>query len=136
MPGVFKLSCSTPFSHLLRLVFVYQPVHLDFIQKLSPRCLCFQLPSGSRLLSITNHSPVFICITALLHVVLLPLFAVTFRPSVFAVRCIPCRGRMGSCWLRSPVGSNTLLRPGLPLDGWLRWPDPINRLVVVCPNFD
>ena len=34
------------------------------------------------------------------------------------------------------MGSNTLLRPGLPLDGWLGWPDPINRLVVLCPNFD
>ena len=63
------------------------------------------------------------------------LSAVTFRPSVFAVRCIPCRGRMGSWWLRSPVASNTILRPGLPLDGWLGWPDPINRLVVLCPNF-
>ena len=34
------------------------------------------------------------------------------------------------------MGSNTLLRPGLLLDGWLGWPDPINRLVVLCPNFD
>ena len=33
------------------------------------------------------------------------------------------------------MGSNTLLRPGLPLDGWLGWPDPINRLVMLCPNF-
>ena len=45
-------------------------------------------------------------------------------------------GRMGSWWLRSPMGSNALLQPGLPLDRWLGWPDPINQLVVLCPNFD
>ena len=32
--------------------------------------------------------------------------------------------------------SNTLLRPGPLLDGWLGWPDPITRLVVLCPNFE
>ena len=35
--------------------------------------------------------------------------------------------------LRS-VGANTSLCPGLLLDGWLGWPDPINRLVVLSPN--
>ena len=33
-----------------------------------------------------------------------------------------------------PVGANTSLWPGLLLDGWLGWPDPINRLVVLSPN--
>ena len=36
--------------------------------------------------------------------------------------------------LRS-VGSNTVLWPGLLQDGWLGRPDPINQLVVLCPNF-
>ena len=30
-----------------------------------------------------------------------------------------------------PVGANTSLWPGLLLDGWLGWPDQINRLVVL-----
>ena len=33
-----------------------------------------------------------------------------------------------------PVSANTSLWPGLPLDGWLGWPGPINRLVVFFPN--
>ena len=77
----------------------------------------------------TGHSSVFVCITARFYMALLLLSVVAFRPSVFAVRCAPRRGRMGS-W-----GSNTLPRPGL-LDGWLGWPDPVNRLAMLCPNFD
>ena len=84
---------------------------------------------------LTSHSPVFIYNTTLLCIVLLALCG-HLQTQRVAVRCIPCRGRMGSWWLRSPVGSNTLLRPGLLLDGWLGWPDPVNRLVVLCPNFD
>ena len=33
-----------------------------------------------------------------------------------------------------PVGANISLWPGLLLDGWWGWPDPINRLVVLSPN--
>ena len=43
-------------------------------------------------------------------------------------------GDWGTHWLR-PVGANTSLLPGLLLDGWLGLPDPINRLVVLSPNF-
>ena len=124
-PGVFRLSCSTPFTLFLRLVSVYRPFQLYFIPKTLHDTSVF-----SSLLTadfyLTGHSPVFIYNTALLYIILLTL----------CVHCIPCRGRMGSWWLKSPVGSNTLLRPGLPLDGWLGWPDPITRLVVLCPNFD
>ena len=111
-PGVFKPNCSTPFTLFLRLV------SLQNTSVFSSLLIAY--------FYLTGHSPVFIYNTALLYIILLTL----------CVHCIPCRGRMGSWWLRSPVGSNTLLRPGLPLDGWLGWPDPINRLVVLCPNFD
>ena len=48
----------------------------------------------------------------------------------------PVLGEDGVLVAEVPMGSNMLLRPRLPLDGWLGWPDPINRLVVLCPNFD
>ena len=40
-PGVFKPSCSTPFTLFLRLVSVYRPFQLHFIKKLSPSYLHF-----------------------------------------------------------------------------------------------
>ena len=46
MPGVFKPSCSTPFTPFLRLVSVYWPFQLYFIPK-TPQYLRFQLPSYS-----------------------------------------------------------------------------------------
>ena len=39
-----------------------------------------------------------------LYIVLLSLSVVAFRPSAFAVRCVPCRRRMRSLGLRSPAG--------------------------------
>ena len=65
---------------------------------------------------------------------LLFLSVVYYWPSVFAVRCIPCRGRMGSWRLRSLIGcglsdTNTSLWPGLPLDGWLLWPTSITAYI-------
>ena len=137
-PGVFKPTCSTPFTVFLRLDSVYRPFQLYFIPKTLHNTSVF-----SSLLTayfyLTGHSPAILLhlsTTQLSFIEFFLLSAVTFRPSVFAVRCIPCRGRMRSWWLRSPVTSNTLLRPGFPLDGWLGWPDPINRLVVLCSNFD
>ena len=53
VPGMFKLSYSTPFTHFLCLVFVHQPFHLYFILKHSPTlslCLCFQLFCSSSFL--------------------------------------------------------------------------------------
>ena len=115
-PGVFKPSCSTPFTLFLSLVSVYQPFQLYFIPKTLHNTSVF-----SSLLTayfyLTGHSPVFIYNTALLYKILVALCG--HLPSVFAVRCIPCWGRVGSWWLRSPVGSSMLLRPRLPLDGWL-----------------
>ena len=84
---------------------------------------------------LTGHSPVFIYNTALLHILLLTLCGHLQTQRVCrALHSVS--GEDGILVAESPVGSNTLLRPGLPLDRWLGWPDPINRLVVLCPNFD
>ena len=83
---------------------------------------------------LTGHSPVSIYNTPLLYIVLALCGHLQTQRVCHALH--PVLGGMGSWWLRSPVGSNTLLRPGLPLDGRLGWPDPINWLVVLCPNFD
>ena len=44
VPGVFKLSCSTPFTHFLRLVSVYRPFHLYFIPKTLTTMPLFSAP--------------------------------------------------------------------------------------------
>ena len=70
VPGVFKPSCSTPFTPFLRLVSVYRPFQLYFIPK--------TLHNTSRVFSslltayfyLTGHSPVFIYNTTLLHILL------------------------------------------------------------------
>ena len=134
-PEVFKPSCSTPFTPFLHLVSVYWPFQLYFI----PKTLSTIPPFSAPFLQLISTKPailLYLSTTQLFFIYFFFLSAVTFRPSMFAVRCIPCRGRMGSWGLRSPVGSNTLLRPGFLLDGWLGWPDPINQLVVLCPNFN
>ena len=71
-PGVFKPSCSTPFTLFLRLVSVYLPFQLYFIAKTLHNTSVF-----SSLLTayfyLTGHSPVFIANTALLYIILLTL---------------------------------------------------------------
>ena len=71
-PGVFKPSCSTPFTLFLRLVSVYRPFQLYFIPKTLPNTSVF-----SSLLStyfyLIGHSPAFIYNTTLLYIVLLAL---------------------------------------------------------------
>ena len=67
MQGVFKLSCSTPFTLFLRLVSVYRLFHLYFIPKTLHDTSVFSC------LLAADHSPVFVCITALLYKVLLTL---------------------------------------------------------------
>ena len=71
-PGVFKPSCSTPFTLFLRLVSVYWPFLLYFIPKTHHDTSVF-----SSLLTAyfypTGHSPVFIYNTTPLYIVLLAL---------------------------------------------------------------
>ena len=133
-PRVFKPSCSTPFTIFLRLVSIYQPIQLYFIPKTLQNTSVF----SSFLIAyfyLTSHSPVFIYNTAL-YIILLTLCGHLQTQRVCRALHPMSGGRVGSWWLRSPMGSNMLLRPWLPLDGWLGWPDPINRLVMLCPNFD
>ena len=135
VPDMFKLSCSIPFTPFLRLVSVYQPFHLYFIAKTLSMIPLFSAPF-LQLISVKPAILLYLSASQLFFIWFFLLSAVTFRPSMFAMRCIPCWGRMGSWWLRSPVGSNMLFWPRLLLDRWLGWPDPINRLVMLCPNFD
>ena len=84
---------------------------------------------------LTGHSPVFIYNTALLYMILLTLCG-HLQTQRVCCALHPVLGEDGVLVAEVPMGSNMLLRPRLPLDGWLGWPDPINRLVVLCPNFD
>ena len=71
-PGVFKPSCSTPFSLFLRLVSIHRPFELYFI----PKTLQITSVFSSLLIAyfyLTGHSPVFIYNTALLYIILLTL---------------------------------------------------------------
>ena len=72
LPGVFKPSCSTPFTLFLCLVSVYWPFQLYFIPKTLHNTSVF-----SSLLTayfyLTGHSPAFIYNTTLLYRVLLAL---------------------------------------------------------------
>ena len=66
-PGVFKPSCSTPFTLFLHLVSVYQSFQLYFIPKTLSTIPLFSAPF------LQLISPVFIHNTALLYIVLLAL---------------------------------------------------------------
>ena len=71
-PGVFKPSCSTPFTLFLRLVSVYRPFQLYFV----PETLHDTSVFSSLLTAdfyLTGHSPVFIYNTTLLYIILLTL---------------------------------------------------------------
>ena len=72
-PGVFKPSCSTPFTLFLRLVSVYRPFQLYFIPKNSLHNTSVFSSLLTAYFYLTGHSPVFIYNTALLHIVLLTL---------------------------------------------------------------
>ena len=89
-PGVFKPSCSTPFTPFLHLVSTSPFTYISF-PKLSPRYLCFQFPSCSWFLP--NQS--FSCI-CLHHNSSLCSTSCSLRsPSNPA--CLPCAAwRMGS----------------------------------------
>ena len=71
-PGVFKPSCSIPFTLFLRLVSVYRPFQLYFIPKTLSTTPSFSAPF-LQLNDLTGHSPVFIYNTALLYIILLTL---------------------------------------------------------------
>ena len=64
VPGVFKLSCSTPFHLFLISSFCLPALSPIFHSKHYPHDACFQLLLAADL-CLPSHSPVFVCITAL-----------------------------------------------------------------------
>ena len=117
VPGVFKPSCSTPFT----LFFCF------FTSRFCLPALSTMFHSKNSLHNtsifsflliayfyLTGHSPVFIYNTALLYIILLTLWGHLQTQRVCCVLHPVSGGRMGSWWLRSPVGSNTLLQPDFP----------------------
>ena len=103
MPGVFKPSCSTPFTLFLHLVSIYQSFQFHSKNSLHDTAIFSSLLTTY--FYLTGHSPVSIYNTPLLYILLA--LCSHLQTQRFAVRCIPCRERMGSWW------------PGLPLDGAL-----------------
>ena len=62
-PGVFKLSCSTPFTLFLRLVSVYRSFQLYFIPKIISTIPLFYSSLLTAYFYLTSHSAVFIYIS-------------------------------------------------------------------------
>ena len=129
--GVFKPSCSTPFTLFLHLVSIYWPFQLYFIPKTCQNTSVF----SSLLIAYFYLFPVFIYNTALLYIILLTLC------SHLQTQCVcralhPVLGEDGILVAEVPRGVQRASSARTSLDGWLGWPDPINRLVVFCPNFD
>ena len=60
VPGVFKPSCSTPFTLFLRLVSLYRPFQLYFIPKALSTIPPFQLPSYSLFLPNRPFSCIYL----------------------------------------------------------------------------
>ena len=125
-----QVSLPTLFTLFLRLFLSYGPFICISFNKFSRQLSVFSLCSPS-------------LISTLLVLSTLYLFLNVFLNGFGDPAILPCAatrvgggrdpGDWGTHWLRS-VGTNTSLRPGLLLDGWLGWPDPINRLVVLSPN--
>ena len=69
-PGVFKPSCSTPFTLFLCLVSVYQPFQLYFIPKTLHNTSVFS-SLLTAYFNLSGHSSVFIYNTTLLYILLL-----------------------------------------------------------------
>ena len=134
-PGVFKPSCSTPFTLFLCLVSVYRPFQLYFI----PKTLSTITSVFSFLLiayfCLTGHSPLFIYNTALLYIVLLTLCGHLQTQRV--CRALhPVSGEDGILVAEVPRGVQHASSARTSPRRVVGWPDPINRLVVLCPNFD
>ena len=97
VPGVFKLNCFIPFTPFLHLVSVYRPFQLYFISKTLNTSIFSSLIMAYFYLTYLSTTQLFFIYFFLLS-------AVTFRPSVFAVRCIPCRVEDGILVAEVPRG--------------------------------
>ena len=122
-----------PFHSFLTCSFCLLTLSTIFHSKNSPQYLRFQLPSYSLFLPNRPFSCIYLQHNSSSYT------SYSLRsPSDPA--CLSCAAsRVGGGWDPGgwgPPTSAPRLRPRLPLDGWLGWPDPINRLVVLCLNFD
>ena len=90
-------SLPTPFTLFLCLFFSYGPFTCISIHKFSRQLSVFSLCSPSLISASLVLSTIYIFLKSLLK---------WFRrPSAFAVRCDPCRGRKGSWRLRYPLAA-------------------------------
>ena len=124
-------SLPTPFTLFLYLFLYCGPFTCISFHKFFRKLSVFSLYSPSLISALLVLSTIYLCIKVSLN---------GFRDPAHLPCAATCvgggrdPGDWGNHWLRS-VGANTSLWPGLLLDGWLGWPDPINRLVVFSPNF-
>ena len=131
VPDINQPSLPTPFTLFLRLFLSYCPFTCISFHEFSWQLSVFSLCSPSHISASLVLSTIYIFLKVSLNG-----FGDPARLPCAATRVGGGRdpGDWGTHWLR-PVGVNTSLWPGLLLDGWLGWPDPINRLVVFSPNF-
>ena len=123
-------SLPTLFTLFLCLFLSYGPFTCIWFHKFSRQLCLFSLCSFSLISALLVLSTIYLFLKVSLNG-----FRDPARLSCAAIRVGGGRdpGDWGTHWLR-PVGANTSLWPGLLLHGWLGWPDPINRLVVLSSN--
>ena len=123
-------SLPTPFTLFLCLFLSYGPFTCISFHKFSRQPSVFSLCSPSLISALLVLSTIYLFLKVFLNG-----FGDPARLPCAATRVGGGRdpGDCGTHWLR-PIGANTSLWPGLLLDGWLGWPDPINRLFMLSPN--
>ena len=123
-------SLATHFTLFLCLFLSYGPFTCISFHKFFRQLSVFSLCSPSLISALLVLSTIYLCIKVSLNG-----FRDPARLPCAATRVGGGRdpGDWGTHWLQ-PIGADTSLWPGLLLDGWLGWPDPINRLVVLSPN--
>ena len=137
--GMFKLSYSTPFTHFLCLVFVCQPFHLCFILKHSPT-LSLSVFNSFCSSSFLSNQP-FTCKYCLYR----SSSFYTSLPSLWSSPDPVCLLCTASCvkegW--DPGGwcplQTTVCRIQYASLAWAsprQVVDPVNQLVMFCPNLD
>ena len=110
--GVFKPSCSTPFTLFLCLVSVYRPFQLYFIPKTPSTIPPFSAPF-LQLISIYPTILLYLSTTQLFFIYS-SYSVVTFRPRVYAVRCIRVGGGWDPGGWGPPWGPTCFFGPDFP----------------------
>ena len=108
-PGVFKLL--HPFHSFLTSSFCLPVFSAIFHSKNSLHETCFQLPSYSLFLPNRPFSSIYLQHSSSLYNSSYSLRSPSGPACLPCAACIPCRGRMWSWSLRSPVGSTRFFGP-------------------------